>query len=566
MAAAAKSSRRGGGGSGEDFSAWLGGAGYSEGDVRDIVADTLHGSRSDPTCENWEEVEQLCDHLDRWSPEERITMLDIVVAASADDDSGSELEGGKDDVVYVVSGTATGSAAAAAAVSKALGGADAFAACGDGEREEKTPLPAAVSPGSPEAGDSSRSSTSSTGSSGSSSSSSSSTRPSSAGSFGNAASRSTSTSSSGSSSGGSGPLRSINRNEGGPERIMASSGSALKATTAAGWGTHITRTFSTPDSRTTPALHAPASPDLLARAGSSGGTSAAGGGAASAASAEAGASKLSFSGPLQLARKLTGLGGRGRSGSPVPYSAESNGSPNGNGSANGSSSGRNSGLSGRSSSPTPLSPSPLTSRRRLALGASGASASRTGTPLRVTLCRAASSNPGELNSVSTAAERLIVAMGSYTTSSTSLPASSVSSPVGSGTFPSPNLFSAGLGDKGAKVRVDFRSVRGEEDRIAEGERSGAAAAAGDVGAAVSYLDSVGATVTGVELVLDESGEECAGLYLSCQLASVLPDNAAGAGVGKTGQASRFQSSCNASAGVLVESQPKGGARQCEIAG
>ncbi|CAI5502963.1 unnamed protein product [Closterium sp. Naga37s-1] len=327
-AAAVKSSRRGGGGgSGEDFSAWLGGAGYSEGDVRDIVADTLHGSRSDPTCENWEEVEQLCDHLDRWSPEERITMLDIVVAASADDDSGSDLEGGKDDerdVVYVVSGTAT--AAAATAVLKA--------------------------------------------------------------------------------------------------------------------------------------------PD----------------------------------------------------------------------------------------------------------GASGASASRTGSPLRVTLCRAASSNPGELSGVSTAAERLIVAMGTHT-SSTSLPASSVSSPVGSGTFLGPSLFSAGahaagvgnsddpskesldgargedsgnllpgrnqrlfragVSDKSARVRVNFRSMGGKEDN-AEGERSGSAAAAaaaaagGDVGVAVWYLDSVGATVTGVELVLDESGEDCTGLYLSCQPASVLADKAGAA--------------------------------------
>ncbi|CAI5949231.1 unnamed protein product [Closterium sp. NIES-64] len=313
-AAAVKSSRRGGGGgSGEDFSAWLGGAGYSEGDVRDIVADTLHGSRSDPTCENWEEVEQLCDHLDRWSPEERITMLDIVVAASADDDSGSDLEGGKDDERDVV-------------------------------------------------------------------------------------------------------------------------------------------------------------------------------------------------------------------------------------------------------------------RRRLALGASGASASRTGSPLRVTLCRAASSNPGELSGVSTAAERLIVAMGTHA-SSTSLPASSVSSPVGSGTFLGSSLFSAGaraagvgnsddpskessdgargedsgnllpgrnqrlfragVSDKSARVRVNFRSMGGKEDN-AEGERSGSAAAAGgggDVGVAVSYLDSVGAMVTGVELVLDESGEDCTGLYLSCQPASVLADKAGAAAAG-----------------------------------
>ncbi|CAI5959256.1 unnamed protein product [Closterium sp. NIES-65] len=305
-AAAVKSSRRGGGGgSGEDFSAWLGGAGYSEGDVRDIVADTLHGSRSDPTCENWEEVEQLCDHLDRWSPEERITMLDIVVAASADDDSGSDLEGGKDDerdVVYVVSGTAT--AAAATAVLKAPDGAS----------------------------------------------------------------------------------------------------------------------------------------DVV------------------------------------------------------------------------------------------------------------------------------------LSGVSTAAERLIVAMGTHA-SSTSLPASSVSSPVGSGTFLGSSLFSAGaraagvgnsddpskessdgargedsgnllpgrnqrlfragVSDKSARVRVNFRSMGGKEDN-AEGERSGSAAAAGgggDVGVAVSYLDSVGAMVTGVELVLDESGEDCTGLYLSCQPASVLADKAGAAAAG-----------------------------------
>ena len=82
----------------EDFSAWLGQAGYDESSVVDIVACTLHGRRGDPECSEsaWEAVEQLCEEME--ADNSRIEILDIQV-----DEEGGEVQ-------YHVAATATGKA------------------------------------------------------------------------------------------------------------------------------------------------------------------------------------------------------------------------------------------------------------------------------------------------------------------------------------------------------------------------------------------------------------------------------------------------------------------------
>ena len=60
-----------------DFSDWLSAAGYDEEAVGQLVAQQLHGSRRDPSCCNWDEVQATCAALD--ASERPISSIDLTL-------------------------------------------------------------------------------------------------------------------------------------------------------------------------------------------------------------------------------------------------------------------------------------------------------------------------------------------------------------------------------------------------------------------------------------------------------------------------------------------------------